>query len=165
MVDHGIETGDAVSVWAPNRWEWVVAALAVARVGAVLVPVNTRFKGTEAAYVLKAAKVRMLFVANGFLGTDYEASLNGQDTPNLKHVIDMASSFDDFLARGDSPVHQRELDRRSAAVEVDDINVIMFTSGTTGQPKGVQIRGSAIIRAFDRCATEYGVSQGALICR
>lgn len=160
MVEHGIEAGDAVSVWAPNRWEWVVASLAVSRAGAVLVPVNTRFKGSEAAYVLKTAKVRMLFVANGFLDTDYEASLVGQDTPNLEHIIDMESNFDDFMAAGEATVHQAEIDRRSAAVQVDDINVVMFTSGTTGLPKGVQVRGSAIIRAFDPCATGLGVSQG-----
>jgi acyl-CoA synthetase (AMP-forming)/AMP-acid ligase II len=160
MVEHGIKAGDAVSVWAPNCWEWVVASLAVSRTGAVLVPVNTRFKGSEAAYVLTAAKVRMLFVANGFLGTDYGASLNGQDITNLEHIIDMASNFNDFMASGQTLVHQAEVDRRSAAAAVDDINVIMFTSGTTGLPKGVQIRGSAIIRAFDRCANEFGVSEG-----
>ncbi len=160
MVADGIETGDAVSVWAPNRWEWVVAALAVSRAGAVLVPVNSRFKGSEAAYVLKAAKVRMLFVANGFLGTDYATSLDGLDTPNLTHIIDMASNFADFMARGEGLGHQAEIDRRSAAVKIDDINVIMFTSGTTGLPKGVQIRGSAIIRAFDQCASEFGVREG-----
>ena len=160
MVEHGIEAGDAVSVWAPNRWEWVVVSLAISRAGALLVPINTRSKGSEAAYVLNEANVRMLFVANGFLDTDYGASLDGQDTPNLKHIIDMASNFDDFMVSGETLVHQPEIDRRSAAAKIDDINVIMFTSGTTGLPKGVQIRGSAIIRAFDRCANEFGVSEG-----
>ena len=64
MVESGIAPDDAVSVWAPNRWEWIVAALAASRAGAILVPVNTRFKGPEAAYVLSKARVRLLFVAN-----------------------------------------------------------------------------------------------------
>lgn len=161
MVERGIAPGDAVSVWAPNRWEWIVAALAVSRAGGVLVPVNTRFKGPEAAYVLKAARVRMLFVANGFLDTDYVAALDGLDVPDLVEIIDMAGGgFDAFLADGEAAIHQPEIDRRSAAVGNDDINVIMFTSGTTGLPKGVQVRGSAIIRAFDPCITGLGLEQG-----
>src|SRR5580700_9926821 len=52
LVARGIARGDRVAVWAPNRWEWIVAALATHSVGAVLVPLNTRFKGGEAAWIL-----------------------------------------------------------------------------------------------------------------
>ena len=70
LVASGVKRGDRVAVWAPNSWEWVVAAMAVFRVGAVLVPVNTRFKGREAAFVLKKANVKLLFTVVGFLGND-----------------------------------------------------------------------------------------------
>ncbi len=71
----GIERGDRVAVWAPNSPEWIFAALGVTTAGGVLVTVNTRFRGTEAAYVLERSGARLLFTVRGFLDTDYPALL------------------------------------------------------------------------------------------
>src|SRR5258708_15083785 len=67
----GIARGDRVAVWAPNGWRWIVAALAAHSAGAALVPVNTRFKGEEAAYILAKSGARALFTTTDFLDTDY----------------------------------------------------------------------------------------------
>ena len=92
VVAHGIEPGDRVAVWAPNCAEWVVAALGSVGAGAVLVPLNTRYKGAEAAYILRASGARLLFTVQGFLGTDYpgllaEAVAGGADLPDLERVV------------------------------------------------------------------------------
>ncbi|MFD4561983.1 AMP-binding protein, partial [Streptomyces sp. NPDC058469] len=71
----GVEVGDRVGIWAPNSTEWIVSALGAVSAGAVLVPLNTRFKGSEAAYVLRGSGARLLFVTGTFLGTSYVASL------------------------------------------------------------------------------------------
>ncbi|SCE62682.1 AMP-binding enzyme, partial [Streptomyces sp. OspMP-M43] len=71
----GVEPGDRVAIWAPNTPDWIVSALGAVTAGAVLVPLNTRFKGTEAAYVLRRSRARLLFVTGTFLGTSYVASL------------------------------------------------------------------------------------------
>ena len=71
----GIEPGDRAAIWAPNQVEWVIAALGLVSAGAALVPLNTRFKGEEAGYVLARSSAKLLVVADGFLGADYSGML------------------------------------------------------------------------------------------
>src|SRR5437660_11536492 len=74
-VAHGVEPGDRVAIWAPNSHRWVAAALGLVSAGAALVPVNTRFKAAEAAYVLRASGAKLLVVSGEFLGVDYVTAL------------------------------------------------------------------------------------------
>ena len=75
IVANGIDRGDRVAIWAPNCAEWVIAALGAEGAGALLVPLNTRYKGAEAAYILRQSGARILFTVQGFLGVDYPAML------------------------------------------------------------------------------------------
>ena len=77
----GVAPGDRVAIWAPNLYEWVVAAIGVHCAGGVLVTLNTRFKGAEAAYVLRKSRARLLCTMGEFLGTRYVELLAGQELP------------------------------------------------------------------------------------
>lgn len=75
LIAHGVEHGDRIAIWAPNSPEWILAAAAAESIGGILVPINTRFKGGEAAFVLGKTRAVILFTAADFLGTDYAAML------------------------------------------------------------------------------------------
>jgi len=156
LVASGIERGDRVAVWAPNSLEWIVAALGVTTAGAVLVPVNTRFRGTEASFVLARSGARALFTVRGFLDTDYPALLadSGVALPALEHTILLAGepdgsaiAWEDFVARGRT-VPAADLDARVGALGPDDPSDVVFTSGTTGSPKGVVMTHGQTLRAY-----------------
>jgi acyl-CoA synthetase (AMP-forming)/AMP-acid ligase II len=137
LVDAGIRPGDRVAIWAFNSAEWVVALLGLSQAGAVLVPINTRWKGSEAADVLRRSRARLLVTVTGFLDTDYVAMLDGEDLPDLATiVVARTEEWDSFVARA-TPAALEEMDRRAAAVAPSDPADILFTSGTTGVPKGV----------------------------
>jgi acyl-CoA synthetase (AMP-forming)/AMP-acid ligase II len=163
----GIEPGDRVALWAPNSGAWVIAALGAFRAGAVVVTVNTRFKGGEAAHVLRTAGARMLVTVTDFLDTDYVALLAEAGAPDsLEATVILsgpvpagADAWSDFLAGG-SAVDPAAVAERTAALRPDDVCTIIFTSGTTGAPKGAMLRHGASVRAYTDWADVVGLQPG-----
>lgn len=173
----GVGPGDRVAVWAPNTLEWIVSALGAVSAGAVLVPLNTRFKGAEAAYVLQRSRAKLLFITGTFLGTSYVASLRraaadgpGQGPlPGLEHLEqvvvlaeDAPESFrtwKDFLAGGDS-VPAAAVRERADSIRSDAPSDIIFTSGTTGSPKGAVITHAQTLRCYHVWSELAGLREG-----
>jgi len=139
MVDLDVNPGDRVAIWSPNTWHWVVACLAAQYVGAVVVPLNTRYTASEATDILARTAAPLLIGMGRFLGADKTAELDRGALPALRHVvrvpIELADgSWDEFVSRG---ADLDAVDARAAAVRPDDVSDILFTSGTTGRSKGV----------------------------
>jgi acyl-CoA synthetase (AMP-forming)/AMP-acid ligase II len=158
LIAADVAPGDRVAVWAPNSIEWIVAALGITMAGAVLVPVNTRFKGTEAAYVLARSAARVLFTVRGFLDTDYPALLAAANVPlpSLGPTVLLAgdaaeepntTTFADFRHRA-RDVDTAVLDARVDNLGPDDPSDVVYTSGTTGSPKGVVMAHGQTLRAY-----------------
>jgi acyl-CoA synthetase (AMP-forming)/AMP-acid ligase II len=154
LVARGVEPGDRVAIWAPNCRQWAIAALGIFEAGAVLVPLNTRFKGAEARYVIDRADVKLLFTVSDFLDVNYVAMLEAEPVvESLRDIVDLRSDqWDAFLARdkGDS----------LPSAKGDDLCAILFTSGTTGRPKGAMLTHAATVRAYDAWSTVVGLRAG-----
>lgn len=167
LIATGIQAGDRVAIWAPNTWEWVVAALGVHVAGAVLVPINTRFKGREAAYVLEQTEAKILFTVTDFLDINYVELLKETEAEkNLNEIIILRGNqnhattlFSEFLERS-SGCSEEEFTQRKDAVAGEDLCHIMFTSGTTGAPKGAMLTHTAIVRGYNDWADIIGLEQG-----
>jgi fatty-acyl-CoA synthase len=140
LLARGVQKGDRVGIWAPNRSEWVVLQYATARIGAILVNVNPAYKATELEYALNKAGVRLLVLARGFRQTDYVAMLHEVRSrcPALQDAIVLEDGWDELLATG-TGVDPSELEKREVELQFDDPINIQYTSGTTGFPKGATL--------------------------
>ncbi len=157
---HGIGAGSRVAIWAPNSRQWIVAAVGAQICGAAIVPLNTRMKGKEAGDILRRARVSALFTVSGFLGFDYPALLVDEETPDLKHtVLIQDGTWEEFLSSGEG-IDPQVIDRALNAVTPGTISDIMFTSGTTGAPKGVLTAHGQVVRMFSDWAERVDVREG-----
>ncbi|AXB48189.1 fatty-acid--CoA ligase [Amycolatopsis albispora] len=136
LVAAGIGRGDRVGLCLGNGPDWVALFLAIGSVGAITVPVNTRFTADEVHYTLSHARVTTLFAADRVLSTDFAGMLGELDLPDLRSIVMLGSnvpgyalSWPDFLAAGAG----RNAD---ATAEADDLLLVQYTSGTTARPKG-----------------------------
>jgi acyl-CoA synthetase (AMP-forming)/AMP-acid ligase II len=141
FADLGVGKGERIAIWAPNSAEWIVAAFGLLTAGGVLVPVNTRFKTEEAGDIIGRSGAKAVLVQKGFLGQDYTA-------PAGIPVIDLKS---DFLSGG-SPFER--------AVSGTDIADVIFTSGTTGRPKGAMMNHQQTLRMYEEWATLADLREG-----
>jgi acyl-CoA synthetase (AMP-forming)/AMP-acid ligase II len=137
LVGHGVGPGDRVAIWAPNRLEWILAALGTQYLGAILVPLNTRFKGPEAADILARTGARALFVDQGFLGADYLGMLPERPpvVVTLSEPVPGAETWAEFLAAAER-TDPDDVEKLADAVTGETVADILFTSGTTGRAKG-----------------------------
>ncbi|MFI6874810.1 FadD3 family acyl-CoA ligase [Streptomyces sp. NPDC050400] len=176
LIALGTRPGDRIALWAPNGHRWVVAALAATSAGALLVPVNTRYQGAEARWLLERGTVRLLFVENGFLGKDYLAMLGCAEDPGdgrpvpelpaLERVVTLDDTdrpgiltWDDFLRSG-ADLPDTEAAARGAAVRPDDPCDLLFTSGTTGRPKGALTTHRQNLTTYWQWSGRTGVTGG-----
>ena len=163
LIANGFEHGDRFAIWSPNLFEWVYAALAGQQVGGILVPVNTRFTGDEAGTIVRRSGARFAFTVDEFLGTEYAALLARQDCPALERVLCLrdaphpGQSLEAFTDDGIG-VTDNALSQRINAVGPDDPSDILYTSGTTGAPKGAVTNHGQNVAAFEAWSDAVGLS-------
>lgn len=178
LMAYGVEPGDRVAVWMVNRPEWLFIMFAIAKVGACIVPLNTRYRTDDVAYTLAQSRSALLISVDKSGPVDYRAMLadtmpdigNGSDGaleletfPELRRVVFLGderlpntTSWDDMLAAG-AAISDAELQARADAVDPDSLLMIGYTSGTTGHPKGV-MQGHIVIRNVHERAQLLGMS-------
>jgi len=149
----GLDRGDRICIWLPNSVDWMVASLAAHYAGCVVVPLNTRYRLAEAEYILAKSRSRLVITTSRFLGRDYVSEVSSLQPvlTELAHVVDVhgrpgALSFADLADHGGD---DSEVARRLAAMNPDDVGDILFTSGTTGRPKGAMITHRAALHAIE----------------
>jgi len=167
----GVQPGERVAIWAPNCSEWIIAALGAHGAGAVIVPLNTRLKGKEAAFILRRSGARILVTVGEFLGTRYPQLLVGEALPRLERIIILGApaadaaaavaggTWSDFLAAG-AVVTPSQVRTAHERVAPDDVADILFTSGTTGEPKGVLSTHQQNVRVFRTWSEVVGLKRG-----
>lgn len=164
----GIRPGQRVAVWSTNRAEWLMLQFGLAKIGAILVTVNTALRHEELAYLLRQSGSVAIFLEAGFRGVNYleELSLIRDQLPELKTVCLLGQ--DPLLGyRGvhfQELLNQGELTPPSISVSLDDCINMQYTSGTTGFPKGVRLSSRNIVNNGFALGQGLGYSPEDRLC-
>ncbi|HSW18865.1 MAG TPA: AMP-binding protein [Ramlibacter sp.] len=159
----GVGPGDVVSIQVPNHWEFVVASLAVGRLGAVVNPLMPIFREREMSYMLGFCEAKVLIVPKTFRGFDYEemAQALRPQCPSLQHVLVVGgegqNNFERALFGGTDRVPPAKTPAE-APRRADEMSVLMFTSGTTGSPKGVMHSCNSLVACVRGLAKRFDLS-------
>ena len=140
LLARGVQKGDRIGIWAPNRSEWVVVQYATAYIGAILVNINPAYRTHELEYALKQSGTSLLILSRGFRAADYVAmvtEVRGR-CPDLRDTLVLEDDWNALRDQG-SRVTEASLMQREAELQFDDPINIQYTSGTTGFPKGATL--------------------------
>ncbi|MGB0114093.1 MAG: AMP-binding protein [Ilumatobacteraceae bacterium] len=161
----GLEQGDRVGLWSPNRAEWTLVQYATAEIGVILVNLNPAYRTHELAFALQQSACRMIVAAPEFKTSDYRTMTEEvrPDTPALETAVFFGDDAWLRLADGDPAQLDALAERRAALSPTDPIN-IQYTSGTTGFPKGATLTHRNILNNGYFVTTLQGLEAGDRLC-
>jgi fatty-acyl-CoA synthase len=181
----GIKRGDHIAVWAYNIPEWVLLQFASAKIGAILVTVNTYYKSHELEYLLKQSDATTLFMIDGFKDVDYvkivnsvlpeltetkPGNLHSEKLPYVKNIVFLGDqryqgmhTLQDILNLGES-VSEDDLEKRQQSLDPQDVINMQYTSGTTGFPKGVMLTHHNIVNNAYYVGETMGMMETDRLC-
>ncbi|GAQ17374.1 long-chain-fatty-acid--CoA ligase [Oceanobacillus picturae] len=185
LMSLGIEKGEHVAIWADNKPEWLISQFATAKIGAVLVTVNTNYQAMELEYLLKQSDTKTLILASSFKGTSYldilekvcpqletsdKGKVHSDNLPNLKNIIVLdnkspkyAYNWQEVVNAGHA-VSTQKLNVRSGSLDPFDVINMQYTSGTTGFPKGVMLTHHNIVNNGNQIADCMKLTPADRLC-
>ncbi|CAG4903023.1 AMP-binding protein [Paraburkholderia saeva] len=182
----GIEKGDRVGIWSPNRVEWLLTQFATARIGAVLVNINPAYRLAELEYALNKVGCKAIISAHSFKSSMYlemlqelapelavhaPGELRAERLPELRYVIRMCDTetpgmltFSDVIEQGRASLDAARLDAIGATLSAHEPINIQFTSGTTGNPKGATLTHSNVVNNARYIAMAMRLGEDDSLC-
>ncbi|MCG3418922.1 AMP-binding protein [Oceanobacillus jordanicus] len=185
LMSLGIEKGEHVAIWADNKPEWLISQFATAKIGAVLVTVNTNYQAMELDYLLKQSDTKTLILAPSFKGTSYldilekvcpelqtsdKGNVYSDNLPNLRNIIVLDNKSPNYaynwqeVVNAGHAVSEQKLKDRSGSLDPFDVINMQYTSGTTGFPKGVMLTHHNIVNNGNQIADCMKLTPADRLC-